>query len=1445
MALIPILLSMTFFITFPWPNYAYGEGNLPVVGYTTQQMAINGTQTLAAIGGEGCSLDWEIVSGGGSLSASSGSSVVYTAPSTNPNCVNNPTITLSCQGAVVASLSIAINAAWSGYGAYYKTSQRHEEPCFYAIHYELYNCAGAIVPGWGGDCIYCDTSAFPCYLACYLDWVYCGPPPGDVHYTCPGTGQWTNWCPGSTICNFDYLLGRCDARPYKCLHAFGKDINCSGSTDVRTPQIIAEGCCPASLISPCQMHIINFRTDQTTINISSGQGVNISGTISGNPGGITHWTVSVEGTGWILSGSGESVSAYWNGRDSQGKELPPGTYAITLTTQTEGGTCNGNTIQRTTTINVTANPIECLLVEGGSLVNVASGNLNHSQTLFQLPKARFRSDFSLTYNSLDGRLTPLGQGWTHSYNIKLLANNDGSYTLIEGDGQKTALYSNGSRYTPQKSKYPALTKYTDNTYALEHKNGLSYHFNPHRIITSIIDRNSNALVFSYDAGNNLTGINDSSGRTISLKYDQGNRISLIFDPMGNSHYFTYSGQTLSGVSSDVVGLGVQNWVYTYDGNGNLLTRTDPGGFVSAYAYDGGYRLSQSTDPQGKTRTMAYNPSQNSTQITEKDGGLWTYTYDAVIGALTSRTDPLGHTTYYTYDRQWKLTTVTDPRNSTTSYTYDADSNVTSVTDPLGNITTYAYNALNKITAIGYPGNATVGLTYDTLGNLTSTTDSMNNVTQYGYDSRGNLTTMINALNQTTTLRYNPDNYLTAITDPAAATTSFTYDSAGNLLTQTNPLNNTVSFQYNGLNKVTRITDPLGQVSDFGYDLNGNLISRTDGNGNVTQYQYNDKGQVLQVTDALNRITRFTYGSGCPACGSGGDRLTSLIDANGRTTSFEYNPAGKLIKETNPLGDVKTYIYDGAGNRVAMTDEKNTTTQYTYDPLNRLIQTRYPDGTTKVLRYDARGNMISAANSTISYNLSYDRNNRLTQVVGDKTIQYQYDTGNRKTQMVTPDGRTITYGYNAANRLIQLISNLGTFHFSYDKAGRRMGLTYPNKVATSFTYNPAGHVTGLDTRTRLKFPVSSFSYTYDAVGNRTSLENLLSSHTYSYDPLYQLTKATHSLLPTENFNYDPTGNRSNTTVQADNSLIEDDHFLYAYDPTGNLIQKTDKAGGEKTSYTYDYENKLIKIEHFGLVARYKYDPFGRRIEKEVNGKISRYVYDEENIIAEYDGRGNITARYTHNLMMDDPLAVEQEGKAYYYHKDGLGSVAELTNSLGMVVKSYRYKSFGERVFLSELGSLPQPYTFTGREYDSESGFYYYRARYYDPKAGRFISRDPIGFQGGDTNFYRYVQNNPINWVDPEGLVCGSWWNDWIVPDIPKGYDFTNCCQRHDDCYENECKKSKTQCDEEFYECLKRVCNRSHLSNMKCYQLASRYWYFVDRWGPGAFDNARRGKPCCYK
>ena len=392
-------------------------------------------------------------------------------------------------------------------------------------------------------------------------------------------------------------------------------------------------------------------------------------------------------------------------------------------------------------------------------------------------------------------------------------------------------------------------------------------------------------------------------------------------------------------------------------------------------------------------------------------------------------------------------------------------------------------------------------------------------------------------------------------------------------------------------------------------------------------------------------------------------------------------------------------------------------------------------------------------------------------------------------MTGPDGRAVSYQYDTADRLSEIVTQAGTFAFSHDPTGRRTGLMYPNGVQTDYAYDPSGFLTSLSAGIPQRPKVSSFAYAHDAVGNRTAMTDLSGNHEYAYDAIDQLTRAAHPTRPPEQFQYDPVGNRQTTVVDSDNALLEDEDFIYTYDPKGNRIEKKSKITGGKTTYAYDPDNRLVKVETFASLARYKYDPFGRRIEKEINGQVTRYLYDGPNILLEYDDQNNIKSSYLHTLAVDDPLALEQNGKNHYYHKDGLGSIRSLTGEDGQVIQSYEYASFGE--ITSRSGSLEQPFTFTGRELDQMLGqeestswisystelkpgvqdpqemkgggrieiktprqtedLYFYRARYYDPKAGRFLTKDPIGFAGGDGNLYRYVTNNPINWMDPLGLI----------------------------------------------------------------------------------------------
>ena len=106
-----------------------------------------------------------------------------------------------------------------------------------------------------------------------------------------------------------------------------------------------------------------------------------------------------------------------------------------------------------------------------------------------------------------------------------------------------------------------------------------------------------------------------------------------------------------------------------------------------------------------------------------------------------------------------------------------------------------------------------------------------------------------------------------------------------------------------------------------------------------------------------------------------------------------------------------------------------------------------------------------------------------------------------------------------------------------------------------------------------------------------------------------------------------------------------------------------------------------------------------------------------------------------------------GGSYYYHPDGLGSITSLTDGSGQLADSYVYDSFGN--LTASTGTITNPFQYTGREFDSETSLYYYRARYYDPMSGRFLSEDPIRLGGGDMNFYAYTYNHPTNFVDPAG------------------------------------------------------------------------------------------------
>ncbi len=370
----------------------------------------------------------------------------------------------------------------------------------------------------------------------------------------------------------------------------------------------------------------------------------------------------------------------------------------------------------------------------------------------------------------------------------------------------------------------------------------------------------------------------------------------------------------------------------------------------------------------------------------------------------------------------------------------------------------------------------------------------------------------------------------------------------------------------------------------------------------------------------------------------------------------------------------------------------------------------------------------------------------------------YDAASNRTSLTAPDTSISTYGYDILNRLNGMANSwAGSFGFGYDALSRRTQLTRPNGITTNYSYDSLSHLLSVLHQVGTN-TLDGASYTYDPAGNRTSKGNYLNGITsnYTYDPLYQLTQVTQGSSTTESYSYDPVGNRLSSsgvptyTYNSGNELTSNSSGSYAYDANGNTL--TDPSGKQ---YTWDVENRLVQAVVPGTnggTTTFKYDPFGRRIYKSGPLGTTNYLYDginsKANVIDEVDNSGNILARYALTNNVDQPLAEVRGANTSYYEADVLGSVTSLSNPTAGLTNSYIYDAFGNLTTTS--GTLANPFQFTGRDSDPETSLYYYRARYYAPQIGRFISEDPTQFGGGN-NFFVYARNNPVRFNDPSGLI----------------------------------------------------------------------------------------------
>ncbi|MBN1391465.1 MAG: RHS repeat-associated core domain-containing protein, partial [Sedimentisphaerales bacterium] len=283
--------------------------------------------------------------------------------------------------------------------------------------------------------------------------------------------------------------------------------------------------------------------------------------------------------------------------------------------------------------------------------------------------------------------------------------------------------------------------------------------------------------------------------------------------------------------------------------------------------------------------------------------------------------------------------------------------------------------------------------------------------------------------------------------------------------------------------------------------------------------------------------------------------------------------------------------------------------------------------------------------------------------------------------------------------------------------------------------------------------------YDKVGNRKSMKiNDANTQVYDYDKLYQLTFADYNDGNTTGYSYDKLGNRTlmsnggQTTYESNrlNQYSKVNTTNYTYDVNGNL------TNDGTCTYYYDCENRVTIANPAPANAYYKYDFSGRRVKWRFGGppSIIKFTYDGDQIIADYNNLGGLQRKYIYGPGIDEPVCMIDTG-AHWYFFDGLGSVVALARTNQPLEEKYTYDVFGKPTIRNtqdavlSTSAYGNRFMFTAREFEQETGLYYYRARYYKPTLGRFISRDPIELNGG-LNFYTYVNNNPIRFRDPKGL-----------------------------------------------------------------------------------------------
>jgi RHS repeat-associated protein len=663
----------------------------------------------------------------------------------------------------------------------------------------------------------------------------------------------------------------------------------------------------------------------------------------------------------------------------------------------------------------------------------------------------------------------------------------------------------------------------------------------------------------------------------------------------------------------------------------------------------------------------------------------------LFGNIVSQTDAKGNKTTYEYDGRQRMIKQTTPDGSTQTNEYFDKENQIIKTDENGNKTKLCYDSVGRYIG-GYALDEDTGswilaetLTYDDIGNVTKLVSSRDAAgsqkvsVDYAYfgDGTKKSETVVNGLTGQLLSKYKiasrnyrlPSNSNSLseknlvivgeyyIDDSHYTETKKEYDMFGNL-------------SYEFLFGSTVGTGYVSQETKYSYDYLGNLLSETDPNGNVTTYTYNALGNVLTVKNAAGDTANNVYDTSRGL-------LESETDYNGNTTTYLYNSFNQVQQVTTPMGGITKTYYDANGNqaKVSVLREGSTydTTRYLYDSRNRLTAVIGTGGTSKAVTQYA-----------------YDKAGNQTKLVTGLTAVTNMNTLTKSNSQMTE------YKYNYLNQCVETIDPMGQSETAeYDLFGNPLQKTDRNGDITTYQYTPLGQLS----KVYAAKDNTEISYTYDKLGNRTSMTDETGTTNYIYDGLSRLTKVTDGDGMARTYEYDANGN-----VTRMNMLVNGTQKFY-------------------DSYTYNSLNLVEKMTNSNSSHTIRYDKNGNLTYYSYGDKRTNYTYNKDNALISADIAGNKES-YSYYLN-GNRMSTTAGGKTTTYHYDGLGRLTTESTGGGQCI-TYNYDSGGNRIKKSVSGvanPTQTSYTYdknnrlTKEEIHGKSDDYVINSYYYDPNGNQ--------------------------------------------------------------------------------------------------------------------------------